>query len=417
MEHVAQKMLKVFRYPVSVVVVSLLMCGIVTAQEPPTSEISRYRQDIQVCSQALSDWQWQAKVQIDIVIAVILFGALVTIFQGLNKGWCKPATLVLGAAITILTSINAKVFSADYRVLQQAAIDGRDLIEQMNITVENLGLQQADVAGLRTQWLKLRTQFSGLQKSVLLGTNKTGAFIIWGRLVYAQSSRPTWTYSTPTDIDNLYYMGMSENNSITEAREQSFNNAVTVGATSLSAIKGTNLEALRKLIASSSVIDKSYYEYDKTRGVYRYYTLVRISADVKKFIFPVSTTKGSKTVLVSGKTPWTDTGIQISKADTISFTATGQVQWGVGKSKLVGPEGSTQKIKANALRTAYPVSTLGAGGLIAKVGSGRALAVGKTAKIVASESGTLYLGINDNSFRDNSGQFSVSVVWSSGMNR
>ena len=96
------------------------------------------------------------------------------------------------------------------------------------------------------------------------------------------------------------------------------------------------------------------------------------------------------------------------KGDKLSFTGTGQIQWGVGK--FAGPEGSTDKLAAARFRPAYPVSTIGAGALIGKVGSGLAFAVGKAANIVADGTGTLYLGINDNSYGDNKGQFSVSIA-------
>jgi hypothetical protein len=33
--------------------------------------------------------------------------------------------------------------------------------------------------------------------------------------------------------------------------------------------------------------------------------------------------------------------------------------------------------------------------------------------VVASETGTLYLGINDNNHKDNAGQYSVSIDWAS----
>jgi hypothetical protein len=122
----------------------------------------------------------------------------------------------------------------------------------------------------------------------------------------------------------------------------------------------------------------------------------------------------SKSVVVSGKTIWMDTGIQVMQGDKISFKATGQVQWATN-GEFVGPEGSKRKRHAALGRPAYAVSTIGAGGLIARVGSGPAFGVGeKKENVVASGTGTLYLGINDNSPKDNTGQFLVSiVVWAS----
>ena len=119
----------------------------------------------------------------------------------------------------------------------------------------------------------------------------------------------------------------------------------------------------------------------------------------------------SKSVIVPGKIPWTDTGIQIKKGDEITFEATGEVEWTTGKK--VGPEGSQSKLKSQFPIRPYPSVNIGAGGLIGKVGQGRVFVVGKSATIMADRTGLLYLGINDNFFRNNSGQFSVSITWSS----
>jgi hypothetical protein len=124
------------------------------AQNPVNSQAQHYQKQIDECSRVVGNWQLQAHLQIAFVLIVILCGALITIFQGVSKGWCKPATLFLGACTTILTSVNAKVFTADYRVLQQSVIEGDDLIDQLNTIVENLSSPQADAAGLQAQWIK-----------------------------------------------------------------------------------------------------------------------------------------------------------------------------------------------------------------------------------------------------------------------
>lgn len=370
-------------------------------------QIEHYRQQIETCSRTIAKWQWQADLQIAFVIAVIFFGALVTIFQSVNKGWCKPAVLVLGACITILTSVNSKVFSADYRVLQQSVIDGRELVEDLNGVVDGMGRPKANMEDWQKQWLRAKTQFTGLEKAVLHGANKTAGLHLWPRTVYAQSAAPTWTtHPPPSDTDNLYFSGIAEDRSITTARQQSFDNAVA-GLARLSN-QPTDCDAVRKVIAASAAADKSYFEFDNSKGVYRYYTLLRISSDIKNLHISCERTKS---VVVPGQTKWMDTGIQIRKGDKISFTATGRVQWTAGQN--VGPEGSTTKLEAGPGRPPYPAPDIGAGGLIAKVGSGPAFAVGKTATKPAVDAGTLYLGINDNSYKDNSGQFSVSISWTS----
>jgi hypothetical protein len=116
----------------------------------------------------------------------------------------------------------------------------------------------------------------------------------------------------------------------------------------------------------------------------------------------------SRTVEVLGQEGWKDTGIQVNKGDRLSLTATGGVEWETGSR--VGPEGSSSKLKPYPWRPAYPVADIGAGGLIAKIGSGAPFRVGKTVTVTTSDTGELFLGINDNNFEDNKGGFVVDVT-------
>lgn len=288
---------------------SLFLCGSLLAQQAPDPDIQRYRQQIEECNQVIQSWQFQADLQIIFVVAVLVFGALITIFQGLTKGWTKAATLVLGASTTILTGVNAKVFSADYRVLQQSAIDGSQLVDQLNETLEGLGRPGANEDSLKKQWLATKTQFAGLRRAVLQGTNKTADFQVFPRSVYAQSRIPTWAIHPPADEFNVYFTGVGEGRSLDVARQRSMDAAVSTGADKLSATSGRDNEALRQILSSSAATDKSYFGFDNANGVYRYYTLLRVSSDinpskavtapVKNAWFHIGDSKLSSLLLVS----------------------------------------------------------------------------------------------------------------------
>ena len=415
----------------------LFVSSFLTAQQPLATEIQRYQKHIADCNQVIASWQWEARLQIFFVLLIIVFGALIAGLQipgrgpnqettnrgakrahaeGANtektkwNGWRAITVGILGGLTVALTSINAKLFPADYRVLQQSVIEGSQMVDQLNEIVDNLTQPNADVAGLKSQWLTTKTQFTGLQKAVLQGTNKIADLVSRGTTVYAQSRVPTWISHPPTDDYNLYFAGTGEDTSIEAARQRSIESAVATAVNKVSADSGADPEALRPIITSSVAVDKSYFEYDKGKGVYRYHTLVRISNDIRQFSTAGAHSE-SKTITVLGNKDWTDTGIRVRKGDTILFTATGRVQWAPGQE--VGPDGSKRKLKPAILRPGYPVSTIGAGGLIAKIGSGNPFAVGNSAKISANESGQLYVGINDNGFGNNGGQFSVTIVWTS----
>ena len=120
-------------------------------------------------------------------------------------------------------------------------------------------------------------------------------------------------------------------------------------------------------------------------------------------------TANSSQVSVPAKKEWTNTLVEVRKGERITFTAAGQIQWGNGSKARVGPSGSSWKLRARVGR--YPVTTMGAGALIGKIGQkGTPFAVGERATITAPANGTLYLGINDNFFTDNAGTFEVTIT-------
>jgi hypothetical protein len=273
------------------------------AQQPISPDVQSHQDTIHRFEAVAQNWRSQASLQIAFVLAVIVFGALITIFQGVNKGWCKPATLVLGACTTVLTAVNTKVFSADYRVFQQSAIDADQMTDQLKTVVRLEGHPNADIDGLEKQFLATVTQFRTLQKSVTLGTgiqgmagnsNKptSGFLSSWTATVYAQSAQsaqsrvPSWVSDRPpSDRYSLYYVGEGQDSSITVARQRSFDAAVAQARKELSPGGNTDSNKLSSYVASSSNVERTYFTFDEGKGVYRFYTLLHISADIKKLDF------------------------------------------------------------------------------------------------------------------------------------
>lgn len=77
------------------------------------------------------------------------------------------------------------------------------------------------------------------------------------------------------------------------------------------------------------------------------------------------------------------TGIRVNQGDTIEISADGNVNW-TNWNKISDPEGLDGQGNYENIRS---------GTLCAKIGSGKAIKIGKQQKFVASASGTLYLGI------------------------
>jgi hypothetical protein len=126
------------------------------------------------------------------------------------------------------------------------------------------------------------------------------------------------------------------------------------------------------------------------------------------------TTQGrEKTITVPANQPWTDTGIDVEENMTIEFVAEGQIQ--ILNGRNTGPDGDRNSIVNTS---SYPIQGEGVGGVIAKVRlrNGRDsnyFFVGSrnSGRTEPGESGRLFIGINDDYFRDNSGSYRVTIRW------
>jgi hypothetical protein len=127
-----------------------------------------------------------------------------------------------------------------------------------------------------------------------------------------------------------------------------------------------------------------------------------------------TTTGQERTITVSGTQPWTDTGIDVQPNMTFQITAEGTI--GIGANfGSVGPDG---EMRAQVSTSRYPVQDHGVGAVIAKIrlrngGDSNILYVGRQGggTTEPNEYGRLFIGINDDYFKDNRGSFTVRVRW------
>ena len=111
-------------------------------------------------------------------------------------------------------------------------------------------------------------------------------------------------------------------------------------------------------------------------------------------------------VNVSARNQWTDSGISVRNGQTFYFEASGRVRW--GKDRQDGPEGENNSPR-NPNR---PSPGRPAAALIGRVGDDAPFFIGSdTEGIRVRGSGTLFLGVNDETFEDNSGSFRVTVYY------
>lgn len=110
-------------------------------------------------------------------------------------------------------------------------------------------------------------------------------------------------------------------------------------------------------------------------------------------------------IAVMGNQAWTPTNIYVREGDLVTINASGQVRLGVDADDMATPGGSSKRRYAS--NAVLPASLAGA--LIARVGDGAPFLVGSQTRVRMPASGPLFLGINDDGFADNAGQFDVLV--------
>jgi hypothetical protein len=117
---------------------------------------------------------------------------------------------------------------------------------------------------------------------------------------------------------------------------------------------------------------------------------------------------GASEVAVRADRPWTDTGIRVRRGQTVTFEASGEVHWGGDRED--GPEGERNSpYNANRRIPGRPGAAL-----IGRVGErdDDVFFIGAhPGPIRMAASGRLYLGINDDVLRDNSGAFRVRIPY------
>jgi hypothetical protein len=111
-------------------------------------------------------------------------------------------------------------------------------------------------------------------------------------------------------------------------------------------------------------------------------------------------------ISVSPRQAWTATGMTVRKGEVLSFNTSGEVQLSGDASDVAAPAGSKTGRKA----TGAPLPTALAGALIGRIGNGQAFAIGNQTTVQMPAAGQLFLGVNDDGFDDNQGEFWVDIT-------
>jgi hypothetical protein len=114
--------------------------------------------------------------------------------------------------------------------------------------------------------------------------------------------------------------------------------------------------------------------------------------------------------------PYTDTQVSVTAGETITITASGTLMYATASECPAGdtcqstPAGEATSNCSNPAEGPFTAPTLNCWSLIGKIGvNGTPFEVGDSLTITASTSGTLYLGVNDDDYNDNSGTWTATI--------
>jgi hypothetical protein len=112
-------------------------------------------------------------------------------------------------------------------------------------------------------------------------------------------------------------------------------------------------------------------------------------------------------IVVSSRNQWTSTGLTVRRGETLNFRTTGEIRLSPDSTDIASVAGSKigRRPAANA-----PMPNELAGALIARIGNSRPFGIGDQTSWPVPASGQLFLGINDDSLGDNTGEFRVAIT-------
>ena len=119
----------------------------------------------------------------------------------------------------------------------------------------------------------------------------------------------------------------------------------------------------------------------------------------------VNTAPVAGAITIAANQPWTSTGITVRKGQTVYLTTTGEIQLSDDVNDIATANGA----KSGRMAGSGQVRAVPAGALIGKIGNGTPFGVGTQTTIVAPAAGLLFLGVNDDGFADNKGNYQVIV--------
>ena len=114
----------------------------------------------------------------------------------------------------------------------------------------------------------------------------------------------------------------------------------------------------------------------------------------------------ARSVVVPGNVQWTNTGLNMSRGQSVRFEPSGEIRLSFNGDDIARPAGAL----SNRHSGSAPIPTIPAGALIGRINNGQPFSIGDpTQAFQMPENGRLFLGVNDDHVDDNSGNYVVRI--------
>ncbi len=240
----------------------------------------------------INGWRSEARLIIGLTVAIAIFGAIAAIPQSSAGQWYKRAALYAGTAVTALTVISTTVFDIDHRMLNRMVNEA--CCKLSDIRFYSVSYAEADSADKEVIIEEIRQLVREVYDIEARRYKQVAARPGLVPLAYAGASAyandmPAWVTSPPEDKRNVYFVGIGDGTSLSDAKEGSYANAIEQAAeylaiqfepTGRSPGVSVDLKALTRYLTESTEVARTHCALDRTKGLWRHYTLLRLGKHV-----------------------------------------------------------------------------------------------------------------------------------------
>jgi tetratricopeptide (TPR) repeat protein len=267
----------------------------------PAAEGPEFMQEIVAeLTTMINGWRSEAQLIIGLTVAVAIFGAIAAIPQSSTGKWYKRVALYAGTSVTALTVISTTVFDIDHRMLNRMVNEA--CCKVSDIRFYSMSYADADSADKTIIFEEVRQLVREVYDIEARRYEQLAALpglvppAYAGDPAYA-NDLPAWVTTPPEDRRNVYFVGVGDGISLSDAKDGSYANAIEQ-ATEYLAIQfertgkspdvSVDVKALTGYLTGSTEIARTHCTMDRSRKIWRHYTLLRLGkhvaeADLKMF--------------------------------------------------------------------------------------------------------------------------------------